>query len=168
MATRLHIPLTLATVSLANANAFWTAKDGTNFDYGHVAFADAVTGVATYYGMIPQNVASTPAWNLILHHHAESGSGGNVVLTVKAKDFATNVAKDAALTSLHTTATFAVSTSANTTITTLSGTNYDSTEAVAAGNLLVVEVSRIGGNASDTVNAQWNLAMVCLRVDIAP
>lgn len=167
MATTVRIPLALASVNLANSNAFYTTKDGTNFDYSYVSYLDAVTGITWWTGIIPQNVAPTPAWNLVLYHHADSGSGGNVVLTVTAKDFATGDAKDAALTSLHSSATFSVNTSANLTVTTLSGTNYDGTEAVAAGNRLIVEIQRVGGSGSDTVNATWNLEMVSLRIDIA-
>jgi hypothetical protein len=154
------------TVSLANSNAFWTTKDGTNFDYAYVAFKDAVTGTATYYGVIPKNVAGTPAWNLVLHHHAESGAGGNAILTVSGLDFATNAAKDAALTALITTTAVAVSTSANTTISTLSGSNFDGTEAVATNNRLIVQVSRIGGDGSDTLGVQWNLEQVVLQIDV--
>jgi hypothetical protein len=91
------------------------------------------------------------------------GAGGNVVLTVSAKVFATNVAWDAALTALHTTATFAISTSANTSLTTLSGTNYDATVALSASNMLVISFCRVGGNAGDTINADWLLIDLQIR-----
>ena len=62
---------------------------------------DNVTGCVHLKSYIPPNLASTPAWNVILAHSAISGAGGNVVLTLAAKIFATNVAKDAALTALN-------------------------------------------------------------------
>jgi hypothetical protein len=166
MPTTVHIPLALSAVNMADANCFWTAKDGTNFDYGCLAFKDAALGKALFWGIVPKNLAATPAWNLILHHKAASGTGGNVVLTVKAKDVPTATALDAALTALHSSTAFAVETSANLTITTLSGTNYDSAEAIAAGNLLLVEVSREAADVNDTVNAEWNLLALVVRVDV--
>lgn len=157
MATTINIPLALSTVGMSNANAFWKAIDGTNFDYGVYCFLDAVTGIMTFEGIVPSNVAATPAWNLILWSKAVSGAGGNIVLTVNGKDYPTATAYDGALTSLISTTAYAINTSANTTKTTLSGTNLDGTEAVAAGNKLIIEVQRIGGNGSDTLNADWYL-----------
>lgn len=168
MATTVNIPLALSTVNLGDANAYWSVVDGTNFDYPIYVFTDAVTGTLYFEGIIPPNVAGTPAWNLILWSKGASGTGGDVVLTVSAKDFATNAAYDAALTALVSTTAYTINTSANTTKTTLGGTNFDGTEAVAAGNKLVVAVSRIGGNASDTLNVNWYLiAPPILQIDVA-
>lgn len=156
----------LLAVSQSNGNAFWSVLDGTNFDYDFVEFADAVTGDSWWGCDVPINLATTPAWNLKLYHKAASGAGGNVVLTVDALDRPTAAAFDSALTSLHASATFTVETSANLTITTLSGTNYDGTEAIAASNFLVVHIARVGGSGSDTVNAAWRLIQVVLRCDV--
>jgi hypothetical protein len=159
------LPMQLMSIDVSNANAFQDVIDGTNFDYSGVRFVDAATGTAFYKFQVPPNLAATPAWNLILTHKAVSGGGGNAVLTVSAKDYLTNAPLDAALTTLHSAATFAVSTSANTTITTLSGTNYDSTESLGTGNFLVVSISRIGGSGSDTLSADWMLLNVSVRFD---
>lgn len=168
MATTVNIPLTLSTVNLGDANAYWSVIDGTNFDYPVYVFKDAVTGTLYFEGIIPPNVAGTPAWNLILWSKGASGSGGDVVLTVSAKDYPTATAFDAALTALVTTTAFTINTSANTTKTSLSGTNFDGTEAVAAGNKLVVAISRIGGNGSDTLNVDWYLLNPpVLQIDVA-
>lgn len=168
MATTVNIPLAMMTPSLANANAYYSVVDGTNFDYPIYVFTDAVTGIITFWGIIPPNVAGTPAWNLILWSKAASGTGANVVLTVNGKDYPTATTYDGALTALVSTTAFAINTSAQTTKTTLSGTNFDGTEAVAAGNFLVVEVQRIGGNGSDTLNVDWYLlGPPILQIDVA-
>jgi hypothetical protein len=156
-------PMQLMTQDVGNANAFWDTQDGTNFDFSGLRFIDAQTGCGYYKHKISPKLASTPAWNITVTSKAASGSGGNVVLTVSAKDFATNVALDAALTALETLATHAVNTSANTTIFDVSGTNLDSTEAIAANNFLVVSLCRIAGNASDTVNAIWDVLDVSVK-----
>lgn len=166
MPTTVNIPLQLLTVSLANANAFWTAKDGTNYDFGFVAFKDAVTGTATFWGIVPQNVAATPAWNLILWHGANAGVGGNVILNVKAKDFADAATIDAALTALETGLSLATGASGLVQKDATNAGDYDVEEALAAGNLLIVEITRDGGNVSDTVGDQWNLHAVVLRIDV--
>lgn len=156
-------PMSLMTHSASDANAKVETVDGTNFDYTGLLFDDGATGCGYYKFQIPPNLGTTPAWSLIATHKAVSGAGGNVVLTVSAKDFATNVALDSALTALHTNATFAVNTSANTTMTTLSSGGYDATEAIAAGNFLVVSLCRAGGNASDTLSAPWLLLHLSIR-----
>jgi hypothetical protein len=160
--TRFH-KADLMTVSATDGNAFVNTADGTNFDYTGIVFADAVTGCTYWKHRIQPNLATTPAWNLAMLSKSTGGAGGNVVLTVSAKVFATNVAWDAALTALHTTATFAISTSANTSLTTLSGTNYDATVALSASNMLVISFCRVGGNAGDTINADWLLIDLQIR-----
>ena len=162
-------PMPLSTISVSNANAFVDTIDGTNFDYSGVRFVDAVTGDSFWSFKIPPNLAATPAWNLIITHKAVSGAGGNVSLFVECLDFATNVAFDAALTDLWGTAANpdekAVSTSANTTITTISGTNFDGTEAIVASNYLVCRIARIGADANDTLGVDWLLLDVSVRID---
>lgn len=157
----------LSTVSMANGNAYWTAIDGTNFDYDVFVFTDAVTGTITFDCIVPPNVAGTPAWNIILWSKGASGAGGDVVLTVNAKDYPTATAFDAALTAMVTTTAFTINTSANTTKTSLSGSNFDSTEALGAGNKLIVEINRIGANASDTLNVNWYMmGPPILQIDV--
>jgi len=159
--------MSLSSISVSNANAFVDTIDGTNFDYSNVRFVDAVTGSTWWTFQLPSNLASTPAWNLILTHKAVSGAGGNVSLFVECLDFATNVAFDSALTDLWGTSANpdekAVSTSANTTITTISATNFDSTEAIGAGNFLVCLIQRQGADANDTINVDWLLLDVSVR-----
>ena len=169
MSTAIRIPLQLSTVNLGNANAFWTTKDGSNYDYGYVAFKDAATGTATYMGIVPQNLASSPQWNLVLHHtkNASGGAGNNVVLSVSALDLSDSATVDDTLTSLISSQAVACDgTALDLTITSLSGSNFDGTEALAAGNLLVVEISREGGDANDNIDTQWNLLGVYLHANV--
>ena len=169
MATTVEIPLTLLAVSLANANAFWQAKDGTNFDYGYVAFLDGVAGTAFYHGIVPVNVNATPNWDITIHHGVNSGAGGNVILDVSAKDFADGATIDAALTSLEADRSLATGAAGLVQIdrlATTGGSTFDGDEAIAAGAWLIVQVTRDGANASDTLSAQWNLFNVMLRVDL--
>jgi len=166
MATTVKIPLQLSTVNLADANAFWATKDGTNYDYGYVGFVDAATGTATYWGIIPQNVNATPAWDVVLYHGANAGAGGNVILNVDAIALNDGETVDAALTALVASKSLATGAAGLVQLDNLASTNFDGTLTVAAGDLLIVEVNRLGGDGSDTVGDQWNLYAVVLEVDI--
>lgn len=167
MATTVHIPLALSAVGSSGAGAFWKLLDGTNHDRGCVAFRDQNVGIATYAGVVPQNLAGTPSWALRLHHSANSGAGTNVVVIVRAKDFANSDTVDVALTALHQNEVVAVNSAGVLTQTMLTGSSYDATEALVAGNLLLVEILRIGSHASESLGGDWNLEQVVLRVDVA-
>lgn len=169
MATSVRIPLQLMTVNLSNANAFWQAKDGTNFDYGYVAYLDNVDGISYWWGIVPKNLSATANWTLIIHHGANAGSGGNVILNVSALDFADGATIDAALTVLETGRSLATGTSGLMQIDNLATTGasiFDADEAITASNFLVVAITRDGDNASDTVADQWNLFSVILECDV--
>lgn len=165
MATTIKIPLELLTVEVNSANAFWTAKSGANIDQAHIAFVDAGNGSATFWGYLPNNLNATPAWNLDIGHYAESGSGGNVVVTFAARAYSNNLI-DAAPTVISSAAVIAVNTSGTYTYSAVSGGDFDSAVSVSATNIIIVEATRHGGNAGDTVNAQWNLHTVVMRCDI--
>lgn len=172
MATTIQIPLQLLTVNLADANAYWAAIDDTNFDFGAVTFESATAGKAYWGGIVPKNLAGTPAWNLIIHHTTHSGTGASAVcLTVKALDFADGAQKKGAtLTSLISCATAQTSASAALLMTNLASTlggsaNFDGVEAIGAGNDLVVEIIRQGGDQSDTAR-KWEINNVVLQCDV--
>ena len=166
MPTTVRIPLAVLTVQPDSANCFFTTKTGANIDFAHLAYVDAGIGSSTWWGIVPGNVAASPLWNLEVHHHADTGSGGNVVLNVLASQKSNNTL-DIAHTLVSSAAVLATNTSNVWTYTATSGANFDTVVALSATNYLFVEVQRFGGHASDTVNAQWNLASVVMRVDLA-
>jgi len=83
MATTVYIPLQLSTVNLANANAFWTAVDGTNFDYGVFSYIHKSTGTLVFEGIIPQNVATATLGTVSVIGTGTAGTSGTSVLTVQ-------------------------------------------------------------------------------------
>ena len=165
MATTVYIPLQLSTVNLANANAFWTAVDGTNFDYGVFSYIHKSTGTLVFEGIIPQNVAATPAWDIVLYHKSASGTSGTVAITADAMAWSTAENHDVALTSL--TLTKSTTTTTQATITLLNGGTLDGTLAVTAGEKFVLQLSRGGTASTDTIVASWYLlGPPALKIDV--
>lgn len=166
MATTIYIPLAISTVNIADANAYWTAIDGTNFDYGVFAFISKSTGTITFEGIIPQNVAGTPAWDVVLYHASASGTSGTVGITASAKAYATTSNFDVALTTLTTTKS--TSTSTQVTISLLNGGSLDGTLTVAAGNKFILSITRGGTASTDTIVSSWYLiGPPALKIDVA-
>lgn len=172
MATTIQIPLQLLTVNLADANAYWKAIDDTNFDWGAITFVTGTAGKAYWGGIIPKNLAGTPAWNLFLHHTVASGTGASAVtLTIKALDYANGATKKgSSLTSIIACATAATNASAVITFTNVASTlggsaNLDSVEAITAGNDFIVEIIRQGADQGDTAKT-WEVSNVILQCDV--
>ena len=165
MATTVYIPLALSTVNIADANAFWTAIDGTNFDYGVYSFIHKSTGTLVFEGIIPQNVAGTPAWDVVLYHALASGTSGTVAISASAMAYSTDENYDVALTTL--TVTKSTTTTTQATITLLNGGSLDATLAVTAGEKIVLSLSRVGANAADVNVVSWYLlGPPALKIDV--
>lgn len=165
MATTVYIPLQLSTVNIADANAFWTAIDGTNFDYGVFSYIHKSTGTLYFEGIIPQNVAGTPAWDIVLYHASATGTSGTVGITANAMAYSTAENYDVTLTTLTWTKSTSVTTQA--TITLLNGGSLDGTLAVTAGEKLIVQITRGGTASTDTIVASWYLlGPPALKIDV--
>ena len=166
MPTTVNIPMELLVISVNSANAFWTAKSGANVDHAHVSFVDSGEGVAYYAAQVPTNINLTPSWNLNFDHMADSGSGGNVVITFSARAMSNNV-YDITPTVVSSAGVYAVNTFNTMTFhTAVSGGNFDGVVTISANQYFVVKVNRHGGNTSDTVNSIWNLKTLKLMVNI--
>ena len=156
MATKITIPMALLTVEVNSGNAFWTARSGAQIDDGYIQFVDAGVGEATYWMITPRNIASTEAWTLDMHHHANAGLGsGNVSVKIFAQ-----VASDTSLIDGNTSLLVAGSAYASDTaftITRLSGGTFDSVVGLSANTYLRVIVVRSGNDGNDTLSAGWNL-----------
>lgn len=161
-----RIPLPLLSVKISSANAFYTAKSGANLDAAHTAFVDSGTGIASYWGHVPNNVNATENWNIYFTHEAESGSGGNVVLTLRGNVSSDGNTIDVAPTTIISTATYLVNTFDRLTVSSFGAAVLDGSMGLAANNYLRVVIERSGGHASDAVNAQWNLKYVALQCDV--
>ena len=167
MPTTVRIPLAVLTVQPDSANCFYVTKTGASIDMAHLQYVDSGTGISTWWGTIPHNLAATPAWSLDIYHHADSGSGGNVVLNVLARSSSNSQTIDIAPTLVSSAAVLATNTSNQWAYTAISGGNFDGVVAVSSNNYLQVEIQRFGGHASDTVSAPWNLSAVLMRIDVA-
>lgn len=166
MPTTVKIPLDLLTVQVNSANAFWTAKSGTNIDQSYIAFVDSGDGVAWYWGYIPNNVATSPLWNLDFYHSTNIGSGGNAIVSIYARAASNTSTIDVAPTLLVSSGSIAVNSANQMTISAASGANFDSVVAVSATNYLFVKCLRHAGTSGDTLNDQWNLASMVMRIDL--
>lgn len=157
------IPLRLDTANFADANAVIIPQDRTNYDTNVIEFVDTGPGCIHFKTHIPANVAATPAWNVIMYHSASSGTGGPIQLTLSAT---TNLAKSASLTglTLASSGVVTVDTSANVTgPTTLGATNFDGMVAIAANQLLRLQLCRTPAAGGDTLGVSWYLESIVLR-----
>ena len=167
MATTVRIPLELLTVAVNSANAFWTAKSGASIDQSYIAYVDSGLGTSFWWGYVPSNVSATPAWSLEAYHSTNVGAGGDVVLNVFARVLSNTSTIDIAPTMLVNSAVVAVGATNVISYSALSGGNFDSVVSLSATNYVIVKFNRDGGNTSDTLSDQWNLASVVMKVDIA-
>lgn len=166
MATTVYIPLALSTVNIADANAYWTAVDGTNFDYGVYAFISKSTGTLTFEGIIPQNVDGTPSWDVVLYHKSDTGTSGTVAITASAAAYTSAENFDIALTTL--TVTKATTTTTQVTVTLLNGGSLDATLTVSAGDKFILSLSRVGANANDNIVSIFQLiGPPALKINVA-
>jgi hypothetical protein len=162
---RMQYALDTLTHNVSDNNVNYDTVDGTNFDYAGFFFADAQTGCVQYSHRVSANLAATPAWRLKIEHKSISGGLAAVVLTTKAKSYASNAVLDVALTSLEGLTScaggpciYGVNTSANTTHSTIPTTgDFDAEEPLAAGQWLKVQLCRIGASPSDTLAVSWQL-----------
>jgi len=167
MPTTVKIPLELLTVEVNSGNCFWTAKSGTNLDQSYIAFVDSGRGVATFWGYVPNNLAASPLWSLDAIHTVDSGSGGNVIVSVYGRSTSHTSTIDIAPTLLVSSASISTQTSNVVTYSSLSGGNFDGVVALSATNYLFVKFYRHADSSGDTISAQWNLMSLVLRCDVA-
>lgn len=166
MATTVYIPLALSTVNIADANAYWTAVDGTNFDYGVYAFVSKSTGTMTFEGIVPQNVDGTPSWDVVLYHKTDTGTSGTVAITATAAAYTSAENFDIALTSL--TLTKSTNTSTQVTVSLLNGGSLDGTLTLAAGDKFILQISRGGTASTDTLVSVFHLiGPPALKINVA-
>ncbi len=165
-AKTVRIPMSVLTVKVNSANAFYVAKSGIQMDEAHMTFVDSGLGVATYWCEVPYNISATANWSLVIRHEPDSGAGGNVALTVCAKAVSDGSYMDVGTTvilSARSIATYSADTLALSAV----GTGvFDNTMGLAQNQLLYVIFQRLGNNAGDTVNANWNLKSLSLQCDV--
>lgn len=165
-ARSIRMPMALLTVQPDSANAFWTANTLPLLDVGHVCFVDSGEGIATYWTTVPFNVHPDPNWTIVAYHMPDAGAGGNAIVSLKAT--AVTHAETAAfvrISSAHSFATQAT-TALAIAVATLGVGVFDAVVPVSAGDLVFVEVTRHGGNADDTVGAQWNLYTLAFQCNV--
>lgn len=162
----IRIPMALLSVKISSANAYWTAKSGVQLDAAHVQFADSGVGIAQYWCEIPNNVSSTENWNIFLKHEVESGSGGNVALTLCGQVMSDGSVFDANTIVLLSARSFPTYMFGTMAVTSMATGVMDNTLGLAANQTFYLAIQRLGNNAGDTVNALWNLKVPTLQLDV--
>ena len=147
-----------------NANVVWSSVPRTSYYDAAWAFSDGTVGTMTWAGWVPARLWGSPLWNLILESEAAAGVGGNVMLSLRARDYANADSLTLGLTLLVQSATYAILSSPILSIQAATASNFDAAEAISGGCRLVVETIRHGDAANDTLGAAWNLLGVKLRV----
>jgi hypothetical protein len=164
----IRIPFALLTVQPDSANAFWISTTGTNVDMAAVRFADSGEGIATYWSLVPQNLATTPAWNLDFYSKMPSATAANsAMVTTRAKAVADGEDADAsAYTIVSSAGLYRIFRATTLTVSAVSGGNFDSVVSLTTNDMLLVEVDRHGGNSSDSLSDAWDLCSLVMRVDV--
>lgn len=167
-AKTVKVPMALLTVQPDSGNAFWSAKTGVNIDVGYVNFVDGGNGIATWWMVAPYNLSVTPNWNLELYSIAGTATAaGSAVYTVNAKAVTHGEDLDAAAYTIVASAQISSIFRSNTlTISAVSGGTFDAVVALSSQDLLLVEVTRHGGDGGDTVGDLWNVWSVVARMDV--
>ena len=167
-AKTIRIPLALLTIQPDSANAFWTARTGANVDFAEVRFLDAGEGIATWWGIVPFNVAPSPRWNLDLYSVAGTATAaGSAMYTVVSKAVATGEDLDsAAYTLIASAQVSSIFRSTTLTISAVSGGNFDAVVAVSNGDYLLVQLNRHGGQVVDSIGDFWDIKAVTMKVDV--
>ena len=161
-----RIPMALLSIKINSANAFYNAKSGTQVDAAHVTFADSGLGIATYWCKVPNNVNSTENWNLFFDHEPDSGAGGNVAITLCAQVLSDGSVMDANTTVLLSARSFPTYASGTLAITSAATGVMDNTMGLAANQTFQVIFQRLGNNAGDSLNANWNLKNLSVQLDV--
>lgn len=162
----IRIPMAVLTVKVSSANAFYVAKSGSQLDEAHMTFVDSGVGVATYWCEVPYNINATENWNLVMRHEPDSGAGGNVAMTFCAKAVSDGSYMDSNTVVLLSARSFATYSADTLSLVQVATGVIDNTLGLAQNQLLYVIVQRLGNNAGDTVNANWNLKSLSLQCDV--
>lgn len=160
----IRMPLALMTVQPDSANAFWKASTLPLLDMAYVGFLDNGEGVATYWGVVPFNLHPDPNWNLVFYSMVNEGTGGTAVVSTRASAVAHG--ESAAYTLLASAGAYLMQGTTALTVSAVSGGTFDTVVALASGDLVLVEVTRHGGNSGDTVGAQWNVLSVAADCNV--
>ena len=164
----LRIPMSFLTVEPNSANAYWATTANDNLNLAGVRYVDSGDGAATWYSIVPQNIAATPAWNLdICSRGLGTTVAGTALVTVEAlavgsgEDLTAN-----ALTRVSSAAPLSIFRANTLSFTPMSGGNFDSVVPLVANDLLFVDVVRHGGSTLDTVSSVWEITSVLLKIDV--
>ena len=158
-------PATFMGTSVGGVATEATLAFGSEIVTRYANIPDGILRCGFYQYYVPTELASTPAWNLVLVHKAGAGTGGNARISTLASMKDDNTTWDDAGTLIFATANVVVRTSANLSRTVLSGTNFDSALTMTANRWMVITVCRDsteGGNL-DQLDADWNLLQVLVR-----
>ena len=106
------------------------------------------------------------AWHISPATMPNAGAGGNAILSAKAASV--GHAQSAGYVIVTTNAVIA--TQANTTLAisvlTAGVGNFDGVLGLSGGNVLLVELNRHGGHASDSVGQQWNVYSLACECNV--
>src|SRR3990167_146437 len=124
----IRIPMALLTVQINSANAYWTAATNGGFiDEAYIIHSDSGKSVSSWWCKVPNNVNSTPAWNIEIDSYPTASSAGILVLSASGLSIATGESANGAGTALVSGGSFTLRHTNILTTSTLSATNFDGT-----------------------------------------
>jgi len=154
--------MALMSVEVNSGNAYWTAQtNGTLMDEAYIVHADSGTSKSTWWCMIPNNVNSSPTWNVDVNSYPVASSAGIIVLSMSGTTVTAGESANGAVTSLVTGGSFGLQQIGVLTTSTMSSTNFDGTLATSSNDYLKLQLIRHG--ASDTYNADFRVIGVSLK-----
>lgn len=166
MATvRIPVQMLNPRVTSLAGNAFWTVAGLTTWDAGRWEFILDVEG--RVYGLVavPKNVAATPNSKLVLDI-AANATTGVTRLTVATKAVADTESLNPTSLTAETAQDVTVPATAYLRKTVVFPATGNLAEAVAADDLLLVEITHNGNHANDTLAVNTLLMAAFLQVDI--
>ncbi len=169
MATTVRLPVTLLTPqeSVNQGNAYFTVAALTAYDAGHWELINGATGNLFGLVHVPNNLNATPNAALLVTCAANATSG-NVRLQVKEASVAAGASLNPASLTAETLQTITVPATAYQRFDVrFPATSGNLAITPAANNVLLVQISRDGGNAGDTLTVPLWVVEATLQVDLA-
>lgn len=166
MATvRVPIDLRNPRVATLAGNAFWSVLGLTAWDAGRWEFVKDVEGRTYGVVPVPKNVAVTPAPKIVLSI-AANATAGVTRLRVATKAIADAESLNPASLTAEPEQDITVPATARLRKDVTFPTTGNLSEAVAADDLIVVEIAHMGAHANDTLAVNTELYAAFLQVDI--
>lgn len=169
MATTVRLPITLLTPqeSANQGNSYFTVTGLTAYDAGHWELVNGKSGSLFGIVHVPHNLNATPNASITVTC-AANATTGNVMLQVKEQNIAAGASFNPASLTAETEQTITVPATAYQRFDVrFPATSGNLQVTPAADDVLIVQIFRDGGNASDTLAVALWVVEATLQVDLA-